>query len=142
VQAAQINANASISNELGRARRTAGVAQQEAHELLAAANAQAIETHDVADAAAYRFGVDRRAYAQYGRSFVLERLYGSLTTALKGKTLTILDHRLSASNGPLLDMRPGAQGAGVPASTAAPVTPLTAPAGPPAEQEPAFTNAD
>jgi regulator of protease activity HflC (stomatin/prohibitin superfamily) len=142
VQAAQIDANASISNELGRARRTAGVAQQEAHELLAAANAQAIETHDVADAAAYRFGVDRRAYAQDGRSFVLERLYGSLTTALKGKPLTILDHRLSASNGPLLDMRPGAQGAAAAASTEAPVTPVTAPPGPPAEQESAFTNAD
>jgi hypothetical protein len=142
VQAAQINASASISDERGRAQRTAGVAQQEAHELLAAANAQATETRDVANAAAYRFSIDRRAFAQDGRSFVLERLYGSLTSALKGKPLTIMDHRLAASDGPLVDMRPIAQGATSGGGTTAPVTPSSAPAGPPMELEPAFTNAD
>jgi regulator of protease activity HflC (stomatin/prohibitin superfamily) len=143
VQAAQINANASISNERGRARRTAGVSQQEAHQLLSAATAQATETRDAADAAAYRFGVDRRAYAQSGRSFVLERLYDSLTTALRGKPLTVLDHRLSSSNGPLIDMRSGAQAAGAAAAIIqAPATTSTTPAGVPTEQEPAFTNAD
>jgi regulator of protease activity HflC (stomatin/prohibitin superfamily) len=142
VQAAEINSRASISDEIGRAKRTAGVAQQEAHELLSTANAQATETRDTADAAAYRFSMDRRAYAQNGRSFVLERLYASLTTALKGKSLTIMDHRLSASDGPMIDMRPIAQGTAPTGLTTAPVTPSTAPAGPPIELEPAFSNAD
>lgn len=142
VQAAEINSRASISDELGRAKRTAGVAQQEAHELLAAANAQATETRDTATAAAYRFSVDRRAYAQAGRSFVLEREYGSLTTALRGKPLTIMDHRLSSSDGPMIDMRPIAQGTAPGGLTTAPATPTTQPAGPPIELEPAFTNAD
>lgn len=142
VQAAQINANASISDELGRAQRTAGVARQEAHELLAAANAAATETRDAANAAAYRFSIDQRAYAQSGRSFVLERLYLGLASALRGKTLTIMDHRLPASDGPMIDMRPSAQGTAASGLTAAPVTPSSAPAGPPIELEPAFTNAD
>ena len=142
VQAAQINADASISDELGRAKRTAGVAQQEAHQLLAAANAQSTETRDTANAAAYRFSMDRRAYSQSGRSFVLERLYASLTEALKGKPLTIMDHRLSASNGPLIDMRPIAQGTAAAGLTSAPVTPSTAPPGPSIELEPSFTTAD
>ncbi len=38
VQAAQINASASISDEKGRAERTLGIAQQESHQLVAAAN--------------------------------------------------------------------------------------------------------
>jgi len=142
VQAAEIDSRARVSDEVGRAERSAGVAQQEAHQLLSSASAQATETRDTATAAAYRFSADRRAYAQSGRSFVLERLYGSLTTALRGKPLTIMDHRLSASNGPLIDMRPAAQGSASAGAAAAPVTPSTAPAGPPPELDAAFTNAD
>jgi regulator of protease activity HflC (stomatin/prohibitin superfamily) len=142
VQAAQINSEASISDEIGRAKRSAGVAQQEAHELLTVANAQATETRDTADATAYRFSMDRRAYAQSGRSFLLERLYASLTTALRGRPLTLMDHRLSASDGPMIDMRPIAQGAAAAGLTTSPVTPSTAPPGPPIELEPAFSNAD
>ncbi|HEX4024210.1 MAG TPA: SPFH domain-containing protein [Steroidobacteraceae bacterium] len=141
VQAARINASASISDELGRARRTAGVAQQEAHQLVAAATAQAVETRDVAASQAYRFDIDRRAYAADGRPFLLERLYGNLSAALRGKRLTIMDHRLSAGDGPIIDMRPaGAQAAGA-------VTPSlpnnNAPPIPASDtDEPAFTNAD
>lgn len=142
VQAAEINSRAAISDEVGRAERSAGVAQQDAHKLLSDADAQATETRDAATAAAYRFSMDRRAYAQSGRSFVLERLYDSLTTALKGKPLTIMDHRLSASDGPMIDMRPIAQGSAPAGLSAPPVTPASAPAGPPPELDAAFTNAD
>lgn len=138
VQAAQINANASIANETGRAQRTAGVARQEAHEVVAAATAQATETRDTANAQAYRFNADRRSYATGGHSFVLERLYSNLLTALKGKPLTLMDHRLAESDGPLIDMRPIAQGQ--PTSTAAgPPTPA-----PPTniQTDAAFTDAD
>jgi len=105
VQAAQINANASISDEQGRAERTAGVAQQEAHGLTTAADAQAVETLHAANADAYRFNADRRAYAEGGQSFLLERSYANLTAALTQTPLTIIDHRLSSSQGPIVDLR-------------------------------------
>jgi regulator of protease activity HflC (stomatin/prohibitin superfamily) len=142
VQAARINANASISNELGRAKRTAGVAQQEAHQLVAAATAQAAETRAGAAALAYRFDIDRRAYAADGRPFLLERLYSNLTTALRGKQLTIVDHRVSASDGPIIDMRPASAPAGgaalssLPSNNGPPPVPLSD------IDEPAFTDAD
>jgi len=119
VQAAEINANASISQEQGRAKRAAGVAQQEAHQLTAAADAQASETVAAADAESYRFGADRRAYAEAGEPFLLERTYSKLKTALAQAPLTIIDHRLSPSQGPVLDLR---------SLTAAPRTPSPAPA--------------
>ena len=121
VQAAEINANASISHELGRAKRAAGVAQQEAHQLTAAADAQAAEAIAAASAETYRFSADRRAYAESGESFLLERSYGKLKTALAQSPLTIVDHRLSPAQGPVLDLRnptTGARGAAPPASPA------------------------
>ena len=120
VQAAEINANASISHELGRAKRVAGVAQQEAHQLTAAADAQAAEAVDTANAEAYRFNADRHAYTDGGESFLLERSYGRLKSALAQTPLTIVDHRLSSAQGPVLDLR----GAGV---AAKPPTPTAAP---------------
>jgi regulator of protease activity HflC (stomatin/prohibitin superfamily) len=143
VQAAQINASASIADEQGRAKRAAGVAQQEAHELLAAATASATETRDAANAQAYRFAADQRAYQMGGRSFLLERLYTDFSAALKGKPMTIMDHRLSPENGPIIDLRPigssapAAAGAG--GATASPPAPAPAPG---FQFEPAFSNAD
>jgi regulator of protease activity HflC (stomatin/prohibitin superfamily) len=110
VQAAQINATASISDERGRAKRTAGVAQQEAHQLTAAATAQAAETLHTANAEAYRFNADRRAYAAAGRAFLLERSYSELKRALVQTPLTIVDHRLSPAQAPFLDLRPTGPG--------------------------------
>jgi regulator of protease activity HflC (stomatin/prohibitin superfamily) len=75
VQAAIINSRASIAQETGRAKRAAGIAQQEAHQLTAAADAQATESIAAADAEAYRFNADRRAYGEAGESFLLERTY-------------------------------------------------------------------
>src|SRR4029077_15845565 len=124
VQAAEINANASISQELGRAKRAAGVAQQEAHQLTAAADAQAAETGAGANAETYRFTADRRAYADSGESFLLERSYGKLKTALAQAPLTLIDHRLSPSQGPVLDLR---------SPMAAPRAPSTAPTSAPAD---------
>jgi len=147
VQAAKIDASASIADELGRAKRTAGVAQQEAHELVAAATAQAAETRDAAASQAYRFNIDQRTYAADGRPFLLERLYGNLTEALRGKRLTLMDARLGAGDGPIIDMRP-------PGATGAMVSlPAAAPQEPPAltilgntydnlDSEPSFTDAD
>lgn len=107
VQAAQINASASISNELGRAKRVAGTAQQEAYHLIAAATASATETLDTARADATRFEADRKAYAVGGRAFLLERSFSDIERALAMSELTLVDHRLDASQAPILDLRTG-----------------------------------
>ncbi|MGH8324284.1 MAG: hypothetical protein ACRETD_10880, partial [Steroidobacteraceae bacterium] len=106
VQAAEINASASISDERGRAERVAGVAQQEAHQLTAAADARAVESIDVANADAYRFNAERRAHAEQGQAFLLERSFTKLEAALARKPLLLVDHRLDAAHAPILDLRP------------------------------------
>jgi regulator of protease activity HflC (stomatin/prohibitin superfamily) len=137
VQAAIINSRASIAQETGRARRAAGVAQQEAHQLTAAADAQATESITAADAEAYRFNADRRAYGEAGESFLLERSYSKLKTALAQTPLTIVDHRLSPAQGPVLDMRNPAVFRATPA--APPATSTAAPAARPAATPPSAT---
>jgi regulator of protease activity HflC (stomatin/prohibitin superfamily) len=115
VQAAEVNANASISNERGRAKRVAGVAQQEAHQLIAAANARAAELTHAADGDAYRFSADRRAYADGRQAFLLERRLDALEAALARTSLTLIDDRLSSDQRPILDLRStgAAEGAGI-----------------------------
>ena len=107
VQAAEVDAVASISNERGRASARAGVAQQEAHELTAAANARAAELTGAADADAYRFSADRRAYADGRQSFLLERRLDALEAALARTRLTLIDNRLSPDQKTFLDFRSG-----------------------------------
>jgi regulator of protease activity HflC (stomatin/prohibitin superfamily) len=126
VQAAQINASASISNELGRAKRVGGTAQQEAHLLVSAAAASASETLSTANAEAIRFTADRGAYSTGGRAFLIERWYSNLVRALGQSTLTIIDHRLSPSQAPVLDLRSMISGAA--AGSQAPGAPGPAPA--------------
>ncbi len=106
---------------MGRAKRAAGVAQQESHQLTAAADAQAAETVAAANADVYRFNADRRAYADGGQSFLLERSYGKLKAALGQTPLTIVDHRLSPAQGPILDLRSPGTGAKPAAIAPAPV---------------------
>ncbi len=120
VQAAQINASASISNETGRAKRTAGIAQQEAHQLVTASAASAAETLDAANTEAYQFKADRRAYAESGRAFLLERTNRSIVGALAQRPLTIVDHRLNSSQAPIMDLR--SAGAGSPAAANDPLS--------------------
>jgi regulator of protease activity HflC (stomatin/prohibitin superfamily) len=143
VQAAQINATASISDEIGRARRTAGVAQQEAHQLLTAAAATGTETVHAANADAIRFNADRHAHDEAGQAFLLERSYSNLKTALSQTALTVVDHRLKGDQVPIIDQRmmpaagtpavtlspnaaTEATGAGPPAAPAAPAAPAPA----------------
>ncbi|HTV80303.1 MAG TPA: protease modulator HflK [Steroidobacteraceae bacterium] len=147
VQAAEINANASISDERGRAQRVAGVAQQEAHQLTTAADAAAIERVDAANADAYRFAAERRADAEGGQSFLFERRVGKLVAALGQKPLTLLDHRLGSAPGPIIDLRaPAAARAGTagapdlgtmpPANATSPAAATGLPAAPPAPPGP------
>lgn len=107
VQAAQVNAIASISNERGYARRRAGIAQQEAHQRIAAADARAAELTHAADGEAYRFAADRRAYADGRQAFLLERRLDALEAALSRTRLTLIDDRLSPDQRSFLDLRSG-----------------------------------
>lgn len=126
VQAAQINATASISDELGRAKRAAGTAQQEAHQLVSAAQAAAAESVQTATGEAERFAADRAAHAAGGRAFLMERSFSNLTRALGAGPLTIVDHRLSPGQAPVIDLRgPAPQSPGA----APPATPLPLPPG-------------
>jgi regulator of protease activity HflC (stomatin/prohibitin superfamily) len=118
VQAAVINADASISDERGRAKRVAGVAQQEAHRFTTAANAAAIERVDAANADAYVFEAERRAHGEAGQAYLLERSITKLEAALAQKPLTLIDHRLSSAPGPLIDLR------GTPGSARTPAGPV------------------
>ena len=131
VQAAQINASASISDERGRAKRVASVAQQEAHRLITAASATAAERVDAANADAYVFAAERRANAEGGQAYLFERSLGKLQAALGQKPLTLLDHRLSAAPGPIIDLRAPAGASRTPAGPAedlniAPTAPVPA----------------
>jgi len=127
VQAAEINASASIADERGRAKRAAGVALQESHQLTTAADAHATEITDAAEADAYRFAADHRAYLEGKLPFLLERSFRTLEGALAHAQLTLVDHRLSADQRPILDLRTlgagpgrGSQGASMPGSPTAP----------------------
>jgi regulator of protease activity HflC (stomatin/prohibitin superfamily) len=136
VQAAEINARASIFDERGRAERVAGVAQQEAHQLTTAAHAGAVESVTVADSVAYKFDAERRAHAEGGAAFLLERSLTNLEAALAGKPLILIDHRLGSAPGPIFDLRSPAgstrpmSGNPVDVSGAAPAATSAAPSSP------------
>jgi len=124
VQAAEINASASIFDEQAKAELTAGNAQQEAHQMTSAADAKAAEIRRVADSAAYRFDADRHAYTTGGKAFLLERFYGNLDAALSKVPVTIIDHRLNTADGTILDLRAPSANNTAPSSAApAPLMP-------------------
>jgi regulator of protease activity HflC (stomatin/prohibitin superfamily) len=106
VQAAQIIAETSISTETGRARASESRAHEQATTLTDKAQAAAAETTEAARADAIRFTADRGANQAGGDAFLLERSFADLAAALAKTPLTILDSRLDAQSGPVLDFRP------------------------------------
>ena len=114
VQAAEINADASAYHATAHATRTAGQAQQEAHQATVSAEGSAVEKINAAGGDAYQFAADRNAYRASSAAFLLERRARSLL-ALKGARLMILDHHLTPEQAPLIDLR--AMGGTVPAAT-------------------------
>ncbi len=124
VHAAEINANASIANEAGRAKMVAARAQQESHQLTTAADAHAVEITDAAAADAYRFGADRRAYNEGKQSFLLERSFAKKVAAYSRSQLTLIDHRLTPEQRSILDLRTGpATGGGTANGAPPPIVP-------------------
>ena len=126
VQAAEINADASIAQATAHAERTAGEAQQEANQAVSAAQATAVEKVGAASSDAYQFGADRNASRPSPPAFLLERRVRNLTPALKGVRLMIVDAHLSKDEAPIIDMRssaPPVAGVGAPAASPAGATP-------------------
>ena len=106
VQAAEVQASASISAEQGRALATRASALQYAADLVAQARAAAAETTGEAGSSLTRFNADREAARTGGEAFLLERYFAGLAAALPKVPLTIIDHRLAAPDMPVLDLRP------------------------------------
>ncbi len=106
VQAAQIDADASISAERGRAFATLSDQRQAATTLLTRAAAAAEETIGAERADATRFAADRAADNDGSPPFRMERRLSALQTALTAASLTVIDHRIPPGAVPLLDLRP------------------------------------
>jgi regulator of protease activity HflC (stomatin/prohibitin superfamily) len=106
VQAAQIDAEASIAAERGRAHASLAEAQQLATGALTAAQAGSVETTGAATAESRRFAADRDGDRLGGGAFRYERYLANLTAALAKAQVVILDHRIEAPDAPVIDLRP------------------------------------
>jgi regulator of protease activity HflC (stomatin/prohibitin superfamily) len=106
VQAAKIEATATISGEQARARATRNQALQEATHVVNGARGDAAEAVRGARADLIRFNADRDAAAAGGKAFLLERYLGNLSIALAKAPLTIVDHRIAGADAPVIDLRP------------------------------------
>ena len=106
VQAAQINAEASISAERGRAQATRAAARQGAIALETDAPATAAERTGTATADATRFAADRDAAIAAGEAFLFEHRLARLLPVIANTDVIIIDHRIPATDAPVIDLRP------------------------------------
>jgi regulator of protease activity HflC (stomatin/prohibitin superfamily) len=106
VQAAQILADTSIAAERGRAIAAQAKASQYATEIVAQASAAAAETTGIAQADLTRFTADHAADQAASEAFRLDRRLTAIGTGLAKSALTIIDHRIPATDAPVLDLRP------------------------------------
>lgn len=111
VQAAEIMAVTSIAAERGKAIATRAEARQYGTDIVTKSSAAAAETMGLAAADATRFTAEFAAAAAGGESFLLERRLTALADSLATAPLTIIDHRIPASDAPMLDLRPFSAGA-------------------------------
>jgi regulator of protease activity HflC (stomatin/prohibitin superfamily) len=112
VRAAEIAAQTSVAVERGAAATVHAQSLQYAFDQTANATADAAETVAAAKTAHLRFTADQEAASVGGRSFLLERYFSALTSALGKAPKTIIDHRLNTPDATVLDLRPLVPGAG------------------------------
>jgi regulator of protease activity HflC (stomatin/prohibitin superfamily) len=114
VRAAEIAARTAVAVEHGAAATIYAQSHQYAYQMTAAAHAAAAETVAAARTQAVRFTADQQADRAGGPSFLLERYFFALSSALARAPKTIIDHRLNWPEAPVLDLRPfsAATGAG------------------------------
>lgn len=113
VQAAEIDAQASISAERGRAFARLSGQQQVATGMLRGAAASGAEIVGVARAEATRFAADRAADRDNRPPFRMEQRLAALRRLYSAGSITLLDHRIPPEGVAVLDLRPAA-GAPVP----------------------------
>jgi len=116
VQAAEINANARVAAERGRAAATLAVGAERAIGEIADAEGLSAELVGQAKGDAALFAADRDGAALAPEAFARERYYDRLVAALARVPMTIVDSRIAPADAPVLDLRPpGAPSAGRPA---------------------------
>ncbi len=116
VQAAEINANARVASERGRAAATLAVGAERAIGEIADAEGLSAELKGQAQGDAALFAADRDGAALAPGAFVRERYFDRLVAALARVPMTIVDSRIVPADAPVLDLRPpGAPSAGPPA---------------------------
>jgi regulator of protease activity HflC (stomatin/prohibitin superfamily) len=111
-RAAEIAARTSVAVAHGEAAASAAQSRQRAYDMTSAAHADAAESVSRARADLIRFNADRQAAQAGGQSFLLERYFNSLGTALAHTPKIIIDHRLNYPEAPVLDLRPYAAAGG------------------------------
>ena len=112
VRAAEVAARTSVTVEHGAAATMAAQSRQFAYDMTSAAHAAAAENVSRARANLIRFNADRQAAQAGGQSFLLERYFTALSTALAHTPKIIIDHRLNYPEAPVLDLRPYSAAAG------------------------------
>ncbi len=112
ISAAEIAVRTSVAVAHGAAATIAAQARQAAYDMTSSAHAAAAENVSLARADLIRFAADRQAARVGGQSFLLERYFTALSTALARAPKTIIDHRLNWPEAPVLDLRPYAAAAG------------------------------
>ena len=112
VRAAEIAARTSVAVEHGAAATIAAQSRQFAYDMTSAAHAASAENVARARANLVRFTADHEAARAGGASFLLERYFTALSTALARSPKTIIDHRLNWPEAPVLDLRPYSAAAG------------------------------
>jgi regulator of protease activity HflC (stomatin/prohibitin superfamily) len=107
VQAAAIKSISEVAAARADATRSLYSAQQTAIQARSAATATAAERVHQAEADSVLFKGDYQAYTTGGSAFLFERRLNRLAKGLATKPLVIVDHRLSPTDVPLLDLRNG-----------------------------------
>jgi regulator of protease activity HflC (stomatin/prohibitin superfamily) len=116
VQAAEINAEARVASERGRAAATVAVAAERAIGEIADAEGLSAELKGQAQGDAALFAADRDGAALAPEAFMRERYLDRLVAALARVPMSIVDSRIAPADAPVLDLRPpGAPSAGPPA---------------------------
>jgi regulator of protease activity HflC (stomatin/prohibitin superfamily) len=106
VQAAQIDAQASIFAERGRAFASLSAQRQVATGVLRGAEAAAAETHSAAAGEAQLTAAERDADSGGAPPFRFDQRLAALGSVLSFARLTLIDHRLPTDAAPVLDLRP------------------------------------
>lgn len=118
VQAAQIEAQATLARERGDATQRMNEAQLAAATSHDSAMADAREATAAAQVTDLRFAAERNAYRVAGAAFLQEHYLSQLSEGLAKTKLVILDHRIASGSAPTIDLRTYA----APAYDSAPIT--------------------